>query len=107
MKVHFNEPKEFCEELVKDHLQIERGIVRCTVRYETAKISPNIHHVIALATYSVAGQVVELEQYCGDVWRINKEEDQKVLDQADATIKLVEKFCQGCDLQVRTGHLEE
>lgn len=37
MKVHFTEILEFCDEMKKDQLQIERGIVRLTLRYQQSK----------------------------------------------------------------------
>lgn len=107
MKVHFNEPSEFCDELEKDKLKVDRGIVRTTFRFEPSKLSPNIHHVFALASYSVDGQVVEMEKYCGDTWGLHTGEDEKVHDRANNYIKTVESACQLCKLEMRAGTLEE
>ena len=107
MKVRFNQPQEFCEELEKDHFQIERGIIRTTIRYEVSKMSPNIHHVFAVATYSVDNQVVEMEKYCGDIWRINQEQDDEVMARAKECLDTVENTAKSCGCEIRSGSLED
>lgn len=107
MKVLFNRVNEFCMELKKDSPKIDRSIVRATVRYKISTISPNIQHVFAMATYSVEGQVVELDHYCGDIWGINDTADQKVLDIAKAHLLKVEDTVKTFGCEIRSGHLEE
>ncbi len=107
MKVLFNQPKEFCEELEKDAPQIDRGIVRTTLRYQVSKMSPNVHHVFALATYSISGQVVEMEKYCGDLWSLDQQQDDKVRTKAADSLKAVEETAKRCNCEIRSGRLEE
>jgi len=107
MKVKFTEPEEFCEELERDKQDIDRGIVRCTIRYEPTKISPSIRHVIAIASYPVKGQIVKLERHCGEIWGLRPEEDQKAVDRAREHLKRVEETCRRLNLEVRAGSLEE
>jgi hypothetical protein len=106
MKVRFNQTKEFCEELKKDADKVDRGIVRCSNLFENAKISPNIRYVTFVATYSIQGQIVELRDYCGDIWRMEQERDQKVYDKAKECYEAVEKTCDRLKLEIRGGCLE-
>lgn len=77
--VKFNDIEEFCAEMEKDASDIERRIVRTTTMTRTSSLSPNIRHIIALATYSVDGQVIRLESYCGDLWGVNQDQDKQVI----------------------------
>lgn len=106
-RVKFNAVEEFCAEMERDKSDIDRRIVRLTHLFQDSRLSPNIQHVLAVATYSVKGQVVRLERYCGDVWRINDEADKKVLDRAEAVHKAIKEACQRLELKVRAGILEE
>lgn len=107
MKVKFNQVEEFCEELEKDAPLIDRQIVRCSKLWETSKLSPNIRHLSFLATCTVKGQLVELRRYCGDIWGINLEADERVEDKAKETNKTIDKVCGLLKLEVRAGHIEE
>jgi len=107
MKVRFTEPEEFCEELERDKWDIDRGIVRRTIRYKPLEKVPSVHHVIAVASYSVRGQIVKLECYCGDVWGLRSERDQEVINRAREHLQKVEDACQRLNLEVRAGSLEE
>ena len=55
----------------KDATEVDRGIIRVINLFETSRLSPNIRHVTVVSTFSMKGQVVRLERYCGDVWQIN------------------------------------
>ena len=107
MKVKFNSPEEFCHEMEKDKAKIDREIVRTTSKYVVSKMSPHIHHVFALATYSVNGQIVEMEKYCGDTWGVNKDSDREVLDKSTETLAAIEETAGHCGCEVRSGILEE
>jgi len=109
MIVKFTSPEEFCQEIEKDAnaKAIGRGIVRCTIRHATSRLSPMILHVDAIATYSVGGQIIKLDHYCGDIWQLNTDDDKKVFDKAKACLSSVEEKCKALDLQVRSGILEE
>jgi len=105
--VKFNMEGEFAEELEKDAALVERRIVRLTNLFRTSSISPNIRDVLVLATYSVQGQVVRLERYCGDVWGINDQEDNKVLERAAKAQEMVKEACERLGLELRAGSLED
>ena len=103
----FNVVEEFCAEIENDAPEIDRGIVRITDMSRGSTVSPNIRHIFAMATYSVAGQVVRLECYCGDVWGINQETDKKVYEKAEKIRQTVAMTCENLGLQRRAGILEE
>jgi len=105
--IKFNSVTEFCEEMEKDQHEIDRGIVRITNLYQKSKLSPNIHDLTVLASFSVKGQVIRLERYCGQIWEINTEADQKILERADEIQSLIEHECREAGLEVRAGSLEE
>ena len=102
----FNVVEEFCTEIENDAPQIDRGIVRITGMSRLSSVSPNIRHIFAVASYSVHGQIVILECYCGDVWGVNKELDQKVYAQEDEVRRAVARTCDALGLQQRAGILE-
>lgn len=104
--VKFNVVREFCAEVEKDVAEIDRGIVRITGMSRGSSLSPNIRHIFAMASYSVKGQVVILESYCGDVWGINEKEDQKVYSKEKEVCQAVEEICQKLGLKQRGGILE-
>ncbi len=101
-QVTFNHTDEFLEELQKDRAMIDRGIVRVTNQFVHSATSP-IRFAHAVATYSVDGQVVKLDRYCGELWGIERE-DAKTKAELEATQELVRKACDG--LEVRAGILE-
>jgi hypothetical protein len=71
MKVTFNVVEEFLEELRLEAISpqaIPEGIVRLTVRYQQHKEVPFIRHVTVLAGVVIRATLVELRQYCGDIW---------------------------------------
>lgn len=107
MKVQFNEVEEFMEELDKDKTKIDRGIIRTTIRYVNTTGSPNIKSVIACSTYSVEGQVIELNEYCGDVWGLNNELDKAVVNIAEKFMTLIEETATEYGLDLRHGILED
>ena len=107
MKVKFNQADEFLAELEKDSLFINRRIVRLTNLYEASKLSPNIQHVTFLATYAIDNTIVELRRYCGDIWGINQESDDKVLNKAKNSEQKIENACKRLGLEARSGTLVE
>ena len=71
MKVTFNIVEEFLEELRLEAVSpqaIADGIMRLTVRYQQHTEMPCIRHVTVLAGVLIRETVVELRQYCGDIW---------------------------------------
>jgi phage host-nuclease inhibitor protein Gam len=108
IKVKFNSVAEFCQELKKDAGKVERGILRTTKQTQMSSMSPNIHYVFALASYSIEGQIVELRKFCGEIWHIREDEDKKSWDKAEAVLKEIEDLVQGiAGVEIRAGHLED
>ena len=67
MKVHFNYPDEFIQELSRDGPP--SGIVRLTRSYRPTAIA-FLKTLVVLAAYANArGEIVELEHFCGEVCR--------------------------------------
>lgn len=104
--VRFNAPEEFVEELARDADRVHRRIVRVTCRYSASRLSPNIHHLSVVASALVDGQVIQLERYVGDIWRI-PEEDGKVYAQRDQVMGELAQRLAALGLEVRAGVLEE
>lgn len=105
--VKFNVVEEFCQELEKDVARVYRKIVRLTNQFRASRLSPMIQHVIVVSTYAADGQIIKLERYCGDIWGINQEQDDGVLEKASTIHRQIEEACAKLDLQVRPGCLEE
>ena len=104
--VKFSDPEDFLAELEKDKDLVDRGIVRLVYSFTPTKISPNIQHLSVLATALVAGQVYRLESYCGDLWRIEGQ-DQPVYDKGAKIKKEIEDGCAKLGLEVRGGAIGE
>lgn len=106
-RVKFNMVTEFAEEIKKDAEHIDRNIVRVTQSFKQSELSPKIKLVYFIGTYSVDGQVVKLERYCGDVWGVSEDADKVVLDKADMAMGDVEKLCKALGIDCRAGILED
>lgn len=105
--VKFNDVEEFCAEIENDAPEIDRGIVRSTDMSRMSSVTPNIRHIFAMASYSVNGQIVILECYCGDVWGVKQDEDNKVYEKSEKIRQIVTKTCETLGLHKRAGILEE
>ncbi len=108
LKVKFNSVQEFCQELKKDAANVDRGIIRTTKLTQMSTMSPNIHYVFALASYSIQGQIVEFKKFCGDIWGVNKDADEEVYEKAEKILKEIEDLVQGIQgVDVRAGVMED
>jgi hypothetical protein len=107
--VKFNAVEEWSEELGKD--APDRGIVRLTYLYKPSRISPNIRHVLLVATHTVTRpggephQVVRFERYIGDLWGM-KETDDKVMERGEEIKAKIESVCRILQVDVRAGIFE-
>jgi hypothetical protein len=104
MIVKFNDPKEFLEELAKDAQLIKRSIVRVTQQTTQSNQVPVIAHLSVVATAEVAGDIVRLDRYCGQLWNMGK--DEKVLGLAKELVDRLIKGCEALSLEVRAGVIE-
>ncbi len=105
MKVLFNDVGEFLEELAKD--TPDRKIVRITNLFKNSSFSPNIKLLSVIASYTVQGQLVRLERYCGDIWEINEEQDNKIYERAQKVHAEIKEKCEEIGCEVRAGSIEE
>ncbi|MFA5186752.1 MAG: hypothetical protein WC551_09770 [Patescibacteria group bacterium] len=103
----FNVVEEFCTEIENDAPEIDRGIVRITGLDRRSSSFANTHSIFAVASYSVKGEIVILESYCGEVWGINKEMDQKVFAREKDIRDAVARTCDALGLKKRAGILEK
>mgnify|MGYP001592156555 CR=1 FL=1 len=101
--VRFNLVEEFLEELEKDKEIVERKIVRITSLFTQTKDFP-IKHLSVVASYKVAGELVRLKVFCGQIWE--SEHDKEVIDKARQIRNRIEKTCQEFTLEVRAGIYE-
>jgi hypothetical protein len=65
-------------------------------------MSANISHLYVVATARVAGETYRLECYCGDIWRIGKQ-DKPVQKKAEAVYDQLQEGCAKLGLEVRAG----
>ena len=105
--VKFNEVDEFLEEIEKDHRDIERGVVRVTNMFRTSRISLTTRNTLVVSTYVLRHQLVRLEVYCGDLWGVNAEDDQKVMARAEEVQDRIAAKCKEVGLELRSGILED
>lgn len=103
----FNSVSEFIDEMEKDHIHnIDRGIVRVSHLFQQAKVSPHIHLAYAVASYkNTSGDIVKYAAYVGDLWRVRKEEDEKVYNKLKEITGKIEEKARQLKLEVRTGLL--
>jgi dsDNA-specific endonuclease/ATPase MutS2 len=104
--LRFNDIEEFFEELKKDRDLIERGIVRVTSILRPSQSVPSIFHIVVAATARVAGEIVRLDIYCGDVFQ-GFDRDSEVLKAANEKIGMIKERCTSLELDVRAGVLSD
>ncbi len=106
----FSDLEEWSVELHKD--VPDRGIVRLTYVYTPSRVSPNIRHVLLVATHTVTRpggdphQVVRFERYIGDLWGL-KEPDDLVMERGEQLKAKLEAVCRSAAVSdVRAGIFE-
>lgn len=108
IKVVFNNPAEFMEELAKDrdYLKVKERIVRVTARYCATKTMP-IQRLEVVATYRKDDIIVELVRDCGDIFVVREgpadEESKRVSDRAFAISEEIKKHAISLGLETRPG----
>jgi len=105
MKVKFNNPDEFIEEMEKDGQRISRNIVRLTTMRRISEKISALHFVSVIATYRVGDEIIELDAYCGNEWT-NKADD-KVWNKVKEIYDKIQKACERLNLEVRAGFYEK
>jgi len=110
--VKINQVDEFIEEIRKECQpeqmlsNIEGNIIRLTMLYTQSKLSPNIHLVEVISNFVVRDSAVQLSRFCGDIWNINNENDQKTMDKANECTEQIEAVAKELGLEVRSGTIE-
>jgi hypothetical protein len=103
--VRFTDVNEFLENLDKDRQHVERRIVRVTNLYQPSRLTPSTQHLSVVATARIAGEIVRLEVYCGDLWHLGR--DDAVIAKATAVQQTLVDACARLDLDVRPGVITE
>jgi hypothetical protein len=132
MIIKFNQVDEFVEELKKEFpiaipnpdpdlnqeekkslmAAIRRGlgqILRLTCLYRDSTMNSNIKHATVIATIKSASEkdIIRLERYCGEMWGVGGEVDDKVKANRDTAFKSIEDACKELGIEVRAGIFEE
>ncbi len=105
IKVGFNDPEEFVGELRQQagEYAVTPAVVRLTRRYSMAGGGVPYRLLTVVSTFVSNGQLFELTRFCGEVWGIGGESDQKAAGHAKATEEAVEKAAKELALEVRPG----
>jgi hypothetical protein len=107
MKVRFTTADEFLEELGKEYLQVEDGILRLTFQHQL-DLEGSLDSLSVYAGVVVRGKIVEVRQFIGRLWRVgNDEGDQKVWEQAQNVHDRISTKARDLNLEVRAGVFEE
>ena len=110
MKVCFRIVEEFLEEIREDAALVEDGMVRVTRLYRDAQ-PPPLMHLYMVAGAVIRGKVVELRQYCGQVFAVapdqyNREVNEKPEAFAGEVIGRVRAESEQLGFEVRSGFFE-
>lgn len=114
VKVRFNDPSEFFEELTRDLSTLVDGVVRITQRFVSQAGFPiRKVHVIAGFLRAAEGvvQVVELDAVCGDYWPVaaSVADDATAITRAEKIIADLRTKIEALNyraLTVAAGHFE-
>ncbi len=109
MKVCFHMVSEFIGEIEEDIDLVEDKILRVTRTYQETNSAPLVH-LYTVATCVVRGKIVELRQYCGQMFPPHTGVDQKPTSQERLTARLEETLKQEAarlGLTLRAGILED
>lgn len=102
VRVNFNDPDEFLDEVRKDRDRIDRSILRLTVRRRYAQ--PFVH-IAVVATAVVCGTVVRLEQRIGEAF-FGDEKADGLTARIQAALDKITEAAKGLGLEVRAGVYE-
>jgi len=104
--VQFNTVTEFLAELTADLGHVDRKLVRVTCLYQHSTQAPSMQYVSVVATARAAADIIRLDVYCGEVWNVDTQHNELVLNKAEAVQQRIREACAqlGCD--VRAGLLK-
>jgi len=104
--VQFNTVNEFLAELTADLAQLDRKLVRVTNLYQQSKQMPAMQYVSVVATARVATDIIRLDIYCGEVWNMDTQHNERVLKKAEALQQRIRESCVRLGVEVRAGLLK-
>ena len=101
--VQFNTVREFLAELTVDLAQVDRKLVRVTNLYRQSTQMPIIQYVSVVATARVATDIIRLDIYCGEVWNVDTQHNERVLKKVEALQQSIRESCMQLGIDVRAG----
>lgn len=116
IKVTFTSTTEFVEELMRtmDLSGLGSGTfvdatLRFTNSYIPSSLSPNIKHVVVVATVVRPGdviQIIELRRFCGELWGIDSRSDDSTRDNIAKIHTQLKKAAETLGLRTAAGVYE-
>ena len=107
MRIKFSNLVDFIAELEKDKDKIERGIVRVNFERRATKFSPNVSTVFLVAECIIAGHILALRVYCGDLWGIGGTDEETKLKYSDKHRILEAELTRLGITDIRGGAIED
>ena len=101
--VQFNTVREFLAELTADLAQVDRKLVRMTNLYRQSTQMPMIQYVSVVATTRVATDIIRLDMYCGEIWNVDTQHNERVLKKVEALQQSIRASCLQLGIDVRAG----
>jgi hypothetical protein len=101
--VQFNTVNEFLTELTADLAHLDRKLVRVTNLYQHSTQMPIIQYVSVVATARVATDILRLDVYCGEVWNVDTQHNEQVLNKVAALQQRLRESCEQLGIDVRAG----
>ena len=103
VRVTFEEPAEFVEEVEEAADHVEGGVVRFIVRYDPPGEAAGIRHVELVAGAVVAGEILELVAKAGAVWGDDGDGDQATKKRVDTWHAQLVELCGRKGLALKGG----
>lgn len=103
VRVSFEEPAEFVQELEELAAEVERGIVRYTLRYDPPGEGYGMRKVELVVSAIAEGEIFELVAKAGAVWGDNGEADQETKKRVDTWHAQLVDLCGRKGLALKGG----
>jgi hypothetical protein len=103
VRVTFEEPAEWLQEVEEAADQVDRGVIRYTLRYDPPGEGYGMRKVELVAGAVVGGEIVELVAKAGEVWGGNGEADQETKKRVDTWHAQLVELCSRKGLALKGG----
>ena len=103
VRVTFEEPAEWLQEVEEAADQVDRGVIRYTLRYDPPGEGYGMRKVELVAGAVVGGEIVELVAKAGAVWGDNGEADQETKKRVDTWHAQLVDLCGRKGLALKGG----